>query len=135
MSNYLLDTNIISEIIRNPFGLAAQRIEQADPKTICTSVVVAAEWRYGCAKKGSAKLLVREKSVLETIRVLSLDVPADVEYGQIRAELKRAGQSIGFNDLLIGAHTRALGMTLVTNNMREFGRIRGLSVENWLMDG
>lgn len=87
MSGYLLDTNIISDIIRNPFGVAARHIEQVDPKEIHTSVVVAAELRYGCAKKGSAKLLAKVESVLETIPVLPLDVPADVEYGGIRAEL------------------------------------------------
>lgn len=132
MSGYLLDTNIISDIIRNPFGLAARRIETVDPKEVCTSIVVAAELRYGCAKKGSAKLLAKVEGVLETIPVLPLDVPVDAEYGGIRAELEAAGQTIGLNDLLIGAHAYALGMTLVTDNIREFNRIRGLSVENWL---
>ena len=132
MSGYLLDTNIISDIIRNPAGSAARRIEQTDPKDICTSIVVAAELRYGCAKKGSAKLLAKVEAMLETIPVLPLDVPADSEYGSIRSELEAAGQTIGLNDLLIGAHAHALGLTLVTDNMREFNRIRGLSVENWL---
>ena len=132
MSGYLLDTNIISDIIRNPFGLAARRIEQVGHREICTSIIVAAELRYGCAKKGSAKLLAKVESLLETIPVLSLDVPADAEYGGIRAELEAAGEIIGLNDLLIGAHAYTLGLTLVTNNMREFKRIRGLNVENWL---
>ena len=132
MSGYLLDTNIISDIIRNPTGLAAQRIEQTDPKDICTSIIVAAELRYGCAKKGSAKLLAKVEAMLETIPVLPLDVPADSEYGSIRSELEAAGQTIGLNDLLIGAHAHALGLTLVTDNMRELNRIRGLSLENWL---
>ena len=132
MSGYLLDTNIISDIIRNPTGLAARRIEQSDPKDICTSIIVAAELRYGCAKKGSAKLLAKVEAMLEIIPVLPLDVPADSEYGGIRSELEAAGQTIGLNDLLIGAHAHALGLTLVTDNIREFNRIRGLSVENWL---
>lgn len=132
MSGYLLDTNIISDIIRNPSGAAARRIEGAGAKEICTSIIVAAELRYGCAKKGSAKLLARVESVLETIPVLPLDVPADTDYGGIRAELEAAGQPIGHNDLLIAAHAYALRLTLVTDNIREFGRIRGLSVENWL---
>jgi tRNA(fMet)-specific endonuclease VapC len=132
LSGYLLDTNIISEIIRNPTGSAARRIEQTDPKDICTSIVVAAELRYGCAKKRSAKLLAKVEAMLETIPVLPLDVPADSEYGGIRSELEAAGQTIGLNDILIGAHAHALGLTLVTDNMREFNRIRGLSVENWL---
>lgn len=132
MSGYLLDTNIISDMIRNPSGQVATRIEQIDPKAICTSVIVAAELRYGCAKKGSAKLLGRVESLLATIPVLPLDVPADTEYGGIRAELEIAGQPIGANDLLIGAHAYALGLTLVTDNAKEFSRIRGLTIENWL---
>jgi tRNA(fMet)-specific endonuclease VapC len=132
LSGYLLDTNIISDIIRNPAGLAARHIEQMDPKDICTSIVVAAELRYGCAKRGSAKLFAKVEAVLETIPVLPLDVPVDSEYGGIRSALEAAGQTIGLNDVLIGAHAHALGLTLVTDNMREFNRIPGLSVENWL---
>lgn len=132
MTGYLLDTNIISDIIRNPFGSAARRVEEIDPKEICTSIVVAAELRYGCAKKGSAKLLAKVESMLETIPVMPLDTPADINYGGIRAELEAAGRTIGLNDLLIGAHACALNLTLVTDNTREFQRIRGLDLENWL---
>jgi tRNA(fMet)-specific endonuclease VapC len=132
LSGYLLDTNIISDIIRNPAGFAARRIEQIDPKDICTSIIVAAELRYGCAKSRSAKLLAKVEALLEIVPVLPLDVPADSEYGGIRAKLEAAGQTIGLNDLLIGAHAHALGLTLVTDNMREFTRIPGLTVENWL---
>ncbi|WP_439629292.1 type II toxin-antitoxin system VapC family toxin [Shinella sp.] len=132
MSGYMLDTNIISDIIRNPFGPAARRIEEVGPRDICTSIVVAAELRYGCAKKGSARLLEKVESVLGTIPVLPLDVPVDAGYGAIRAELEMAGQIIGLNDLLIAAHAQALNLTLVTDNTREFSRIRGLDVENWL---
>jgi tRNA(fMet)-specific endonuclease VapC len=133
LSGYLLDTNIISDLIRNPFGLAARRIERVGARDICTSIVVAAELRYGCARKGSARLLAKVESVLETIPVLPLDIPADAEYGSIRADLEAAGQPIGLNDLLIAAHAYALGLTLVTGNMGEFQRIRGLKVENWLV--
>lgn len=132
MSGYLLDTNIISDMIRNPFGQVATRIEQIDPKAISTSIVVAAELRYGCAKKGSAKLLAKVESLLAIIPVLPLEVPIDRDYGGIRAELEVVGQPIGANDLLIGAHAYALGLTLVTDNTREFSRIRGLVIENWL---
>lgn len=134
MSAYLLDTNIISDLVRNPSGSAARRIEHLDPGDLCTSIIVAAELRYGCAEKGSAKLLARVESVLTFIPVLPLDVPADGEYGGIRAELEAAGQIIGMNDLLIAAHAYALKVTLVTNNVREFSRIRGLKVDNWLED-
>jgi tRNA(fMet)-specific endonuclease VapC len=132
VSGYLLDTNIISDIIRNPAGTAARRIAKVGPGDICTSIIVAAELRYGCAKKGSLKLLARVEAVLATIPVLPLDIPADTEYGGIRAELETAGQPIGSNDLLIAAHAYALGLTLATDNLREFARIRGLKVENWL---
>ena len=129
---YLLDTNIISELIRNPNGAAAQHIIQLDSKTIYTSIIVAAELRYGCTKKGSPKLSARVEGILETIPVLPLDSPADTHYGIIRAALESAGQLIGMNDLLIAAQTLALGLTLVTDNTREFSRIEGLLLENWL---
>ncbi len=132
MSGYLLDTNILSDLIRNPAGPAARRIEQIDPKEICTSIIVAAELRYGCAKKSSATLRAKVQALLETIPVLPLDAPADSAYGAIRAALEAAGQTIGLNDLLIAAHAQALGLTLVTNNLREFNRIPGLRIENWL---
>lgn len=132
MNGYLLDTNIISDVIRSPDGPAARRIERVGPKEIFTSIVVAAELRYGCAKKGSSKLLTRVESILETIPVLPLDIPADAEYGGIRAELEAAGQPIGMNNLLIAAHAYALRLTLVTDNTRDFSRIRGLNIENWL---
>jgi tRNA(fMet)-specific endonuclease VapC len=129
---YLLDTNIISDVIRNPSGKAARRIERSDPKEIFTSIIVTAELRYGCAKKGSARLFSKVESLLEIIPALPLDTPTDVEYGNIRAELEAAGQIIGSNDLLIAAHAAALGLTLVTDNEKEFRRVRGLNVENWL---
>ena len=132
MNGYLLDTNILSDLIRNPAGLAACRIEKENQKMLFTSIIVAAELRYGCAKKGSTRLLERVESVLNIIPVLPLDVPADGEYGGIRAELEAAGQPIGLNDLLIAAHAYTLNLTLVTDNTREFCRIRGLKVENWL---
>ena len=132
MSGYLLDTNILSDLIRHPGGLVARRVVQVGQKEIFTSIIVAAELRYGCAKKGSAKLLERVQGLLETIPVLSLDMPTDAQYGLIRAELEAAGQPIGMNDLLIASHALALGLTLVTDNTSEFSRVRGLKVENWL---
>lgn len=132
MIGYLLDTNIISDVIRNPAGHVARHIDQVGPKEIFTSIIVAAELRYGCVKKGSPKLLAKVQSILETIPVLPLDISADSEYGDIRADLESAGLSIGMNDLLIAAHARVLGLTLVTDNMNEFSRIQGLNVENWL---
>lgn len=132
MSGYLLDTNIISDLIRNPSGAAARHIEQIDTKDIFTSIIVAAELRYGCAKKQSPKLTQKVENLLATIPVLPLEIPADAEYGGIRAELEAAGQTIGMNDLLIAAQAHTLNLTLVSDNLREFSRIRGLKIENWL---
>ena len=129
---YLLDTNILSDLIRNPFGPVAQRIEAVGAKAVCTSIIVAAELRYGSAKKGSPRLQARVEEILATIPVLPLEVPADADYGRQRAQLEASGQPIGGNDLLIAAHALALGLTLVTHNTREFSRIAGLQVEDWL---
>lgn len=127
----MLDTNIVSELIRNPTGRAAQHARAAGD-SVCVSVIVAAELRYGCAKKGSPQLLRKVEEFLAEVPVLPFDVPADGEYGGIRAELEAAGRPIGSNDLLIAAHAYALGATVVTANVGEFQRIRGLNVENWL---
>lgn len=129
---YLLDTNILSDVIRNPQGTIAARIREVGEPAVCTSIIVAAELRYGALKRGSERLTQRVDAILEAIEVLSLDPPADAVYGRLRAELERSGQSIGGNDLLIAAQCVAQKLTLVTNNEREFGRIGTLSCENWL---
>jgi len=132
LTRYLLDTNIISDLIRNPRGKAAKRITRVGEDNICTSIIVAAELRYGCAKSGSQRLLKAVEDLLGEINVLAFDVPADANYGEIRAELETAGKPIGGNDLLIAAHAYAIGAAVVTTNTGEFKRIRGLKVENWL---
>ena len=129
---YLLDTNIVSDLVRNPQGLVMQRIRQVGEAQVCTSVIVAAELRYGAAKKGSPRLTEQLEAVLGTLEVLPFETPADEIYGLLRARLEQAGQSIGGNDLLIAAQTVTLGYTLVTGNEREFARIDDLSCENWL---
>ncbi|MGX8013091.1 PIN domain-containing protein [Mesorhizobium sp. ORM8.1] len=129
---FMLDTNIISDVIRNPAGKAAGAVAREGDGAVCTSIVVASELRYGCARKGSAKLLAKVEELLAEIPVLPLDVPVDAEYGALRADLEARGQTIGHNDLFIAAHARTLGTTLVTANVGEFSRIKGLKVENWL---
>ncbi|MDR6293055.1 tRNA(fMet)-specific endonuclease VapC [Inquilinus ginsengisoli] len=133
MTHYMLDTNIISDLVRNPQGKAAKRIAIVGEDNVCTSIIVAAELRYGCAKSGSQRLLKAVEDVLGEIKVLPFDVPADTDYGGIRSELEAAGKPIGGNDLLIAAHACATGATIVTANIGEFRRIRGLKVENWLV--
>jgi len=132
LTRYMLDTNIISDLIRNPRGKAAKRIARVGEDNICTSIIVAAELRYGCAKSGSQRLLKAVEDLLGEINVLAFDVPADANYGEIRAELETAGKPIGGNDLLIAAHAYAIGAAVVTANTAEFKRIRDLKVENWL---
>lgn len=132
MTRYMLDTNIISDLIRNPQGKAARRIAKVGEDTVCTSIIVAAELRYGCAKSGSKKLLSTVEDLLAEIEVLPFEAPADTEYGQIRTGLEAAGTPIGGNDLLIAAHARATEAIIVTANADEFKRVRGLRVENWL---
>ncbi|WP_217569643.1 type II toxin-antitoxin system VapC family toxin [Mesorhizobium sp. GbtcB19] len=129
---FMLDTNIISDMIRNPAGKAAGAMAREGDAAVCTSIVVASELRYGCAKKGSAKLLKKVEELLAEIPVLPLDVPVDTEYGALRAELEGRGETIGHNDLFIAAHACVSGSTLVTANTAEFTRIRKLKVENWL---
>jgi tRNA(fMet)-specific endonuclease VapC len=128
----MLDTNVISDLIRDPQGRAAKRIAKVGEDNICASIMVAAELRLGCAKSGSKRLLKAVEDLLGEINVVPFDVPADVEYGRIRSELEAAGTPIGGNDLLIAAHAYATGATIVTANADEFKRIRGLTVENWL---
>jgi len=129
---YMLDTNVISDLIKNPAGKAAKRIAKVGEDTVCTSVIVAAELRYGSAKRGSERLHKAVEDVLSEMTVLPFDVPADAEYGGIRSELEAAGRPISGNDLLIAAHACAISATLVTANTEEFKRVQGLKVQNWL---
>ncbi|MCW5772035.1 MAG: type II toxin-antitoxin system VapC family toxin [Rhodospirillaceae bacterium] len=133
MTRYMLDTNIVSDLVKNPQGKAARRIARVGEDNVCTSIIVAAELRYGCAKSGSKRLAKAVEDLLGEIPVLPFDVSADAAYGGIRAALEVAGRPIGGNDLLIAAHARALGATIVTANADEFKRVKGLNVENWLV--
>jgi tRNA(fMet)-specific endonuclease VapC len=130
---YLLDTNIISDLIRNPKGRVTNHIAKVGEHNVCTSIIVAAELRYGCAKRGSKRLSEAVENLLEELHVLSLEEPAGAEYGKIRAELEGRGSLIGGNDLLIAAHALALEATVVTANVHEFARVEGLTVQNWLL--
>jgi tRNA(fMet)-specific endonuclease VapC len=128
----MLDTNIISAALKNPQGGTAKRILRAGQDNICTSIIVAAELRYGATKRRSARLLKAVEDLLGEIHVLPFDFPTDAEYGRIRAALETAGTPIGGNDMLIAAHAHATGATIVTANAGEFKRVSGLTVDNWL---
>jgi tRNA(fMet)-specific endonuclease VapC len=135
MPVYLLDSNILSEIMRNPGGPAARAFERkaSEPDSrLQTSIIVACEMRYGAAKRGSATLAQRVERSLASVEVLPLTEGSDNAYAALRTDLERRGQIIGQNDLLIAAHALALDAILVTDNVREFKRVKGLKIENWL---
>jgi tRNA(fMet)-specific endonuclease VapC len=134
VTRYLLDTNIVSDLIRNPQGHIAARIAKVGEETVCTSIIVASELRYGATKKGSPRLSAQVDAVLGTLPILNFEPDADTHYGVLRTALEKAGRIIGANDLLIAAHALAVGAILVTDNAREFSRIEGLTQENWLRE-
>ena len=129
---YLLDTNTLSDLIHAPQGPVAQRISSAGESAVCTSIIVAAELRFGAKKSGSLKLAGRVDLILSALIILPLESPADRHYGEVRHQLARQGKPIGPNDLLIAAQALALGLTVVTANVQEFSRVPGLGVEDWL---
>jgi tRNA(fMet)-specific endonuclease VapC len=129
---YMLDTNILSDTIRNPFGVASQYMERVSEDALCVSAIVASEMRYGIRKKGSPRLSYLVENTLSRIAILPYDDAASQSYSVIRTALERQGKSIGLADLLIAAHALSLGLTIVTNNTREFSRVEGLTIENWL---
>lgn len=127
----MLDTKIVSELVRRPQGDVARRAMALEPGAVGISVIVAAELRYGAERRRSPKLTQQVDAVLSAIETLPIAPPADGHYGSIRADLERVGRSIGHNDLLIAAHARALDTTLVTRNLKEFRRVPGLLIEDW----
>jgi len=129
---FMLDTSIISDLVRNPGSRAAGRLAEVGDGDITTSVIVAGELRYGCLRKGSARLTERVEAVLREINVLALKPETSAHYGGIRRDLEARGIPIGQNDLWIAAHARWAGAVLVTDNEGEFRRVEGLVVETWL---
>ena len=131
---FLLDTNILSDLVRRPQGRVAKCIAREGEQNICTSIIVASELRFGAQKRGSARLSRQLEAILGAIEILPLEVPADLHYAGIRWILEQRGELIGPSDLLIAAHALALEHTLVTANAREFSRVPGLQVANWLSE-
>jgi tRNA(fMet)-specific endonuclease VapC len=129
---YLLDTNIVSDLVRNPQGKVARHVRTVGEKHVCTNIIVAAELHYGADKKGSPRLSSQLDAVLGVLEVLPFEAPADASYGSLRSRLEKRGTPIGCNDLLIAAQALALGCVIVTDNEREFSRVEGLRVQNWL---
>jgi tRNA(fMet)-specific endonuclease VapC len=131
-ARFLLDTNICIYIRRKKPEEVLRRFRLLEHGAAALSVITFGELMYGAeksAQRAVALELLRE--LAHVLPVLGLPGMAAETYGTMRADLDRRGQMIGNNDLWIAAHAKAAGMTLVTNNEREFRRVRGLKVENW----
>jgi tRNA(fMet)-specific endonuclease VapC len=128
----LLDTDILSDLVRHPHGVVAEQIARVGETAICTSVIVASELRFGAAKRNSIRLRSQLEAVLTAMTVLPFEEPADQRYAELRLHLERAGTPIGPNDMLIAAHALAVDAVLVTANTSEFARVQTLAIENWL---
>ena len=134
---YMLDTNAFSDLVKNPRGRVATtvaHVENTRNAKVCVSVIVAAEVRYGVEKKGSRKLSRQVEAILRVTEIVPLEPGADMRYAQIRVDLEHSGKVISANDYFIAAHALATDSILVTNNVREFARVKGLRTENWLAD-
>ncbi len=130
---YLLDTNILSDLVKHPQGQVFQRIAEVGEDSICTSIIVACELRFRSVKSGSSRLMQQLENILAVLPVLPLEPPVDQHYATIRNHLEQAGTPIGPNDLVIAAHALALDLTLITANTREFERVPALNLDNWLL--
>lgn len=129
----MLDTNICIHIIRNRPASVLARFRGYTPQDMCISSVTLAELEYGVAKSSFPKKnMLALVMFLSGINILPFDDNAAIEYGSIRANLVRKGIPIGQNDMLIAAHAKACGLPIVTNNTREFARVDGLQVRNWM---
>lgn len=129
---YLLDTSILSHLIRQPQGIVAARIAEVGEANVLTSVIVACELRYGAAKRGSRRLTRQIEAVLGVMTIRPLESDVERVYASIRVALEKKGTPIGAHDMLIAAHARAIDAVCVTDNVAEFRRVPALSVENWL---
>jgi tRNA(fMet)-specific endonuclease VapC len=129
---FLLDTNVLSALVRAPQGAVSERIIRVGEANICTSIIVAAELRYGAAKRASERLTRQLDIILSAMDIVPFESPMDRVYADLRHTLESRGRPIGGNDLIIAAQTLALEATLVTDNVKEFEQVPGLRVENWV---
>ncbi len=129
---YLLDTNILSELVKNPQGTVAQKISNIGDNKICTSIIVASEIRFGAEKRQSTRLSQQVEAILSAIDILPLNSPSDTHYAKLRSYLEKSGTPIGPNDMLIASHALSLDLILVSANVNEFKRVPELILENWV---
>ncbi len=134
----MLDTNIISDLMRNPQGKSNTQLQQlmdsAPDVKVCTSLVVDCEVSFGLRRKPSKSLQQAYANLLQVVEIMPMDLSVTSHYADLRTHLERLGTPIGPNDTLIAAHALALDCTLVTDNEAEFRRVPGLRVENWLKE-
>ena len=131
-ARFLLHTDMLSQLIRAPQGAVARRLVAAGENNVFTSAVVACELRYGARKKGSQALTERVEQLLASLEVAALEPGVDRVYAEVRCSLESEGRPIGANDLLIAAHALEQDAVLVSGNVGEFRRVRGLEVQDWL---
>lgn len=130
---YMLDTSICSYILKNHPAAVQQRFKEVGPDNIFISAIVLAELYYGAARHPKGVVIRREiDDFISRLAVLAWDESAADHYGAVRTSLEKAGTPVGAMDMLIAAHARSCGATLVTNNLREFTRISGLTAVNWV---
>lgn len=133
MTEFLLDTNICIYIIKKKPNQVFEKFKELMPGSVAISSIKLAEMQYGINK--SSKPKANQEALdqfLFPLDILDFNAKAAMEYGQIRAELEKLGKPIGSLDLLIAAHARSLGVTVVTNNTKEFTRVENLKVVNWV---
>ncbi len=129
---YMLDTNICSYIIRNKPENIKEKLKATEMHhTIALSTIVVSELLYGAKKKRSEKLFDLILSFVENFQVMEFDKNSALAYAEIRLDLESRGDIIGSNDLFIAAHAKGCDAILVTNNLKEFEKVNGLSVEDW----
>lgn len=132
MTKYLLDTNICIYLIKKKPAYAIERLKKGLKYGVGVSSITLSELEYGVQKSQHIEQnTVNLLHFLAQFEILSFDEQAAIEYGKIRVDLERQGKTIGNMDMLIGAHAKSTGSLLVTNNEKEFKRIKGLSLENW----
>ena len=129
---YMLDTNICIYAIKHKPEQVFQRLQEHEPSEICISSVTYAELVHGVEKSRSVeKNRVALALLLANIEIMSFDSLAAESYGKVRADLEKAGTPIGPLDMMIAGHAKSLGYIVVTNNTKEFERVKGLKLENW----
>jgi tRNA(fMet)-specific endonuclease VapC len=134
MARYMLDTDTCSYIMKRSSQTVLNRLKKIPVTDVCMSVVSKSELLYGVeVSPRPVQDATALRAFLPYVQVLDFPDDAATHYAQIRADLKKRGQMIGGNDLFVAAHARSLGLTLVTNNTAEFGRVKGLTLENWTL--